>query len=141
MIERIFDLYVKGTGTGFIANTINAEGWHTPSGNRYSASVILGILRNEKYIGNIVHKGIKSEGTHEGIIERKIFKKVQEILNRRGTGARKHKKINPKRTKFLLGSTFCGLCGRRLYASTAGNGRKTIFLQKIGVRIVITPTE
>ena len=51
VVERIFDLYLKGNPSGGIAGTLNAEGIPSPRGKRWSDTTVLGILRSEHYVG------------------------------------------------------------------------------------------
>lgn len=110
--------------------------WHHTS--------ILKILKNEMYIGNMVqgytnklsYKLKKSqkipskdwiikENTHEGIIKKKDFYKVQDIIAGRHRKATKTGEIHP-----FSGKIICADCGQTMYKKTYGFRCKTHELYK-----------
>ena len=108
-VRLIFDLYVNsGMGATSIAKELENRGIPTYSGNmRWTASTILKILRNEKYIGTLKqrkqitvdylsHKTKRNQGeedyiivenNHTPIVDVEIFNKVQKELERRRKAA------------------------------------------------------
>jgi DNA invertase Pin-like site-specific DNA recombinase len=108
-VRLIFDLYVNsGMGATNISKELENRGIPTYSGNmRWTASTILKILRNEKYIGTLKqrkqitvdylsHKTKRNEGEEEHIIvennhtplvDVEIFNKAQKELARRRKAA------------------------------------------------------
>ena len=102
----------------------------------WNDGTIAAMIINPVYIGDmeqgtqkeVMHMGIKKykpqkseriyvAGTHEPIIDRKLFNKVQELAGERKQkyfeGKEKLKGIERKENK-LTGILFCGDCGRRL---------------------------
>ena len=70
------------------------------------------ILRNPFYYGVFRHKGELYQGTHEPIISKQLFDKVQEVLKAKGK-PRKSKELKP----FVFRGVFtCGECGRSITA-------------------------
>ena len=70
------------------------------------------ILRNPFYYGVFRHKGELYQGSHEPIIPKQLFDKVQEVLKAKG---------KPRKSKELKSFTFrgmftCGECGRSITA-------------------------
>ena len=66
--------------------------------------------RHRAYVGIVEWDGIEYEGSHEPLVERDTFDKVQELLAARamrGTRERRHH-------HYLKGVLVCGVCGRRL---------------------------
>lgn len=103
VVRDIFDQYLKGASTHEIARNLNDAGIPGKFGSTWKVSTIRYILRNEKYIGDMLcqktyhtntlpfkqkrNRGDADqyyvEGSHEGIIDKNIFQKAQEIINNR----------------------------------------------------------
>lgn len=104
IVIYIFNRYLEGVGSTVIARELNDRGFRSIKGKEFSESSIRGILKNEKYKGDVLmgktftvdaisHKRVHNYGEqdmyyienhHEPIISREIFDKVQEIMNKRG---------------------------------------------------------
>lgn len=80
---------------------------HRRSGNKLTKSALHDLLNNPIYYGDFYWKGILYNGSHEPVISKELFDKVQNALNRRSscpTGRQKH--------DFLFqGLLTCGHCG------------------------------
>lgn len=103
VVRRIFHMYLDGMGNMKITKTLIAEGIPAPEGRLWNASVIMMMLRNEKYAGDLLlqkyftsnhieKKQFFNRGElpqyfvaddHEPIIDREIFEAVQEEIARR----------------------------------------------------------
>jgi site-specific DNA recombinase len=97
-----------------------------PAG-RVSTTVLWEMLKNPYYVGVVEFKGVKYEGAHPTFISKKLFDRVQEVLvSQRMAGDRSRK----KHTHYLVGSVFCGKCGKRLMFTrcTGRNGVKFDYL-------------
>ena len=118
----------NGTRTG---DGCSCKGWHK--------STVYGILTNPHYVGDTVlgrsmvaiYKGIKSHNvkdkdewivfpnTHQAIISREDFQKVQDIMNAasvaRQTKMQKSEEIRATLINLFDGKIFCADCGKRLY--------------------------
>lgn len=101
--QYIFDQYLKGASTHEIARNLNDAGIPGKFGSTWKVSTIRYILRNEKYIGDMLcqktyhtntlpfkqkrNRGEADqyyvEGSHEGIVDKNVFQKAQEIINSR----------------------------------------------------------
>jgi len=140
LVRRIYDMYIGGAGCCAIADILNAEGYRAPGGNIWQHQVILGILTNEKYMGDammgksVYHLGIKHnnmdgshgkryymEDTHEGIVSKEIWYQVQEIKRQRA-----NKKIIgvPRPVYALTGRIECGQCGTHFQHKVNNSGKK-----------------
>lgn len=145
-VKLIFDLYVnRNLGSFKIAETLNKQGITTSKGNMWSRKTIKDILKNEAYIGNIVHgktrykylqnlegngKTIKEikvdkddwvivEDAHPGIIDKVTFEKAQQILKSRNIGQTfKHVK-HP-----LTGLLKCGKCENGMVCQKRSGSKK-----------------
>lgn len=118
----------NGTRTG---DGCSCKGWHK--------STVYGILTNPHYVGDTVlgrsmvaiYKGIKSHNvkdkdewivfpnTHEAIISREDFQKVQDIMTAaseaRQTKMQKSEEIRATLINLFDGKIFCADCGKRMY--------------------------
>lgn len=118
----------NGTRTG---DGCSCKGWHK--------STVYGILTNPHYVGDTVlgrsmvaiYKGIKSHNvkdkdewivfpnTHEAIISREDFQRVQDIMNAaseaRKTKMQKSEEIRATLINLFEGKIFCADCGKRMY--------------------------
>jgi predicted CopG family antitoxin len=141
-------MYANGHGSIDILNYLNARGIETPSqykkptskaSSKWNQVTILSILRNQVYIGNTVQnkvnkisykskkimkipeeKWIRVNNTHEPIIDRDLFDKVQLIIKGRDTS-----KIT--RYEYLFkGIIECYHCHRKLQIVLKSSGSKKV---------------
>lgn len=133
--KTIFDLYVnEGLGTFKIAVNLNNRGYRSKGGALWCRETVNQVLRNQAYIGNVVHgkrrnmlqreyeddgKMTKrkiqlktpkeewnvSENAHEPLIEHAVFYKAQQILLARGHNRAPGRTYHP-----LTGILICGKC-------------------------------
>lgn len=135
IVRRVFEESISGKGITLIARDLEADGIKNVSGgSRWQPSVVLGMLRNEKYVGDallqktvtansITFKRKANEGeapqyyirdNHPPIIERDKYELVQELLSERIRG----KGYTPEMAwKYHIRYPFsekisCGKCGR-----------------------------
>ena len=140
IIQRIFQMVLKGKGAKEIAKTLNNEGIRTNRGKLWDKKSIYFILKNETYAGTLVwnrknwrqHKKkpsdevVRVENNHPGLISPENFQYVQDLLRIRSP------KITPPQTvssSYLLsGLLCCGNCGARMTGySTKNNGKRYLY--------------
>ena len=103
VVKRIFEMYLSGMGVGAIAKRLINDSVPSLSGKRWRTATIYGILRDEKYIGNLllqktyrvdyltkrkaINRGELPQylvtSAHEPIIDEITFNKAQEEIARR----------------------------------------------------------
>lgn len=134
VVKRIYREYLSGNSFLKIKRSLEADGILNGAGRaKWNESNIKQILTNEKYIGDallqktytvdILEKKREAnkgqvpkyyvENSHEGIIPKDIFLKVQEEIVRRANltkGTTKHKRVYSGRYA-LSGIVFCAHCG------------------------------
>lgn len=133
VVKYIFSRYLAGAGGTIIANELNQQGIKTIRGNQWRCNTIMGIIKNEKYKGDLLlgksitldpisKRRVKNLGEeekyyvrehHEPIVSPEVFDKAQEILNKRNSS---FKRAEPnQRKKYSRQYAFsslisCGFC-------------------------------
>lgn len=131
-VRRIFHKYAnEGKGTHVIARELYEENIKPPrTSGFWSSTMILRILRNEKYVGDLLqkkyitkdyltHKKIINDDEdkifipnhHEAIIDRNLWDRAQTELQRRSVDAETKKKYSNR--YWCSGKIICGDCGER----------------------------
>lgn len=154
IVKLIFQRYIEGVGATVIIRELNSLGYKTKRGNGWSQSSLIGIIKNEKYKGDLLlgktftvdpidKRRIDNLGEedrfyvknhHEPIISVETFDKAQAILNKRSFSMKRG--VEPgKREKYSRLYPFsskleCGFCGhglsRRSWHSNTKN-QKTVW--------------
>lgn len=140
IVNYIFTRYVQGAGSFVISRELNELGYKTKLGNDWTQSTVIGVIKNEKYKGDILlgktftvdpisKRRLENLGEedqfyiknhHEPIISEEMFDKAQEILKKRGKSrSALHQVSAGKREKFTRQYAFscmleCGFCGSNL---------------------------
>lgn len=83
LVKFMFTEAQKGRSLGQIANAMNAKGVVTRQGKEWQRGSVAAILHNRFYIGELTHAGQTITGTHETIISKIQFGKVQKQLESR----------------------------------------------------------
>ena len=153
IVRFIFEKYAEGYGASTIGKELQRRNIKTKRGlDRWSDTVITGIIKNEKYIGDclfgktytidpIEKKRVKNkgqydmvylEGHHEPIVSKEVFQKANEFLEKRSKG--KKQVIEGEFLDFKGKYTFskkvyCGFCGnvftRRQHQQTLTTKKST----------------
>lgn len=136
-VKAIFHKYTnEGKGTHVIARELSEEGFRPKYIKQWSNTVILRVLRNEKYVGDLcqkktytpdylTHKKKYNRGQeekvyiknhHEGIIDRDLWDRTQEELRRRSPS--EERKSRHSNRYWCSGKICCGECGCRFISRT-----------------------
>ena len=130
IVRKIFKMYLSGMGMSKIASELTREGVHTRFGNHWPRNTIRGILKNEKYTGDMilqktynvdfrtkakkVNKGERRqyyvENSHDEIISKEVFEAVRQEEERR---RKKYKPLHTNHSNtvhLFTGMIQCGLC-------------------------------
>ena len=128
VIRYIYDAYVnEGIGCKRIADALNAAGVKKRSGYPWNAKHIVGLIRNEKYKGDVImgksvchlgeyHKNPNGEyapryymeDTHKAIVDKETWEAAQRIMDERGRNHVREKPSYP-----FTGLIECGCCGKK----------------------------
>jgi DNA invertase Pin-like site-specific DNA recombinase len=146
IVRAIFHKYTnEEKGTHVIARELSEEGLRPKRVKKWSNTVILRVLRNEKYVGDLCQKKtytpnyltharkynrgneemVYLKDHHEPIIDRDLWNRTQEELLRRApTEEMKSKHSN---RYWCSGKLYCGLCGGRYVSRTKKLKNGTIY--------------
>lgn len=129
-VRYIFDEILAGKGCAAVARDLNEKQIPTRRNGRWTASTILGILKNEKYTGDClfqktysdfrfrrhINRGERDqfyvEGHHEAIISHEDFDAAGQLIDQHA----KEKSIKKSDIKYqnrypFTGKIICGNCG------------------------------
>ncbi len=130
-VRAVFEAYRTGASAVDIVQDLNRRGVPSPRGARWSTTTLTGILRNEKYAGDlrlqkwittdhITHRTVPNDGAevpvyylrdhHEGIVPRRTFTQVQRILELKAPRG------EIIRYPYADTEVLCPLCGARMVA-------------------------
>lgn len=147
VVRYIFDRYIQGAGSTIIARELNELGKKPIKGNKFRESSIRGIIRNEKYKGDILmgktftidaisHKRVKNYGEedmyyiekhHEPIVSEETYNKAIEILEKRAQNRRlgHGKGFERYSRKYAFSSMiYCGCCNKIYIRRNWNSGTK-----------------
>lgn len=126
VVKEIFKLYLQGNGVIKIAHYLDEHGYKPMNGGKmWAKSTVKKMLNNEKYIGdsllqkNICDMKIKRpnrgelpqyyiEGSHEGIVSKEDFEKVQRRMKEACEKYHPQRNATPRYP--LTGKVVCGVC-------------------------------
>ena len=142
IVKMIFDDYLSGMGRNLIVKKLIRMGVPTLSGGQWRESTVLGILTHETYTGEMLLQKTYSvdhltkkqminhgerrryyiEHSHEPIIDKETFAKVQQELARR---AEKFQPNTPFSGEYpFTGLIRCGFCGGYFRRKITASGTK-----------------
>ena len=133
VVKEIYKLYQEGWGYSRISGYLNQKGCSSPSQSTWNPVGVRRVLCNRVYIGDTVQgiserisfkskktrrlpkdRWVITENTHEAIIGKEEFYKVQEIMSEKQTDSGPHKGV----IHIFKGIAYCGRCGSVMFART-----------------------
>jgi len=146
IVRQVFEWASRGENTREIARRLNKMGLPSPSqyfsqkgfiiskgtAKQWHYNSALFILTDRAYVGDMVqgktktvnHIQVKTQpdewivvpNTHEPIISRDLFEKVQEVFKQTSCEIMKNRNpVVPYKPSFFVGKVFCGHCGYALH--------------------------
>jgi DNA invertase Pin-like site-specific DNA recombinase len=119
IVQRIFELYIKGRPTQAICDELNGLGLKNTQGNPFRIGGIKSILQNRKYTGVFKYGNYQQEGVMPEIVDANTFEVAQREMRRRSAG---RKPKSPKTEYLLVGKLYCGHCKSSMIG-VSGTGR------------------
>lgn len=137
VVKKIFREVLNGAGAYSVATMLNDENIPTKKGGQWKANTINGMLKNEKYTGDVILQKTYTddnfnrhlnrdtldkyfiESHHEPIISHEIFDKVQIIIARNGVEKGNVAETGKYQKRYeFSGKIICGECGDRFKRRT-----------------------
>lgn len=132
IVTQIFEMYASGMGGVQISRVLNTKGIKTKRGNNWTCSSVIGVIKNEKYVGDlkqgktytmdpISKHRVKNnnnsvyyvaENHHEPIIDRALYDKCHEILRKRAYRKGDKRRENYEKLYAFSSVVKCGYCGK-----------------------------
>ncbi len=114
IVKQLFEWYATGQYSLLeVSNKAHSEGLtYRKTGARIPKSVVHKILRNPIYHGDFVWDDKLYHGTHEPIVSKDVFERVQEVMEEKG----RRRTRQQKHHWAFQGLLTCGHCGCALTA-------------------------
>lgn len=102
IVKRMYSQVLAGVSPSQIAKELNEQGVPTKRNGRWTAHTIIGIIRNEKYVGDVIFQKTYTDDTftrhvnrgerdqfyakdhHEALVSREDYAVANEVLDRNG---------------------------------------------------------
>jgi site-specific DNA recombinase len=109
LMARVFELYASGE---YSLKALTAKAYeiglrHSRGDRKMTKSELHRLLKNPIYVGDFRWLGKVHRGSHEALVSRETFDRVQEVLEGKGRKRRGHRKHHHP----FMGLLKCGLCG------------------------------
>ncbi len=115
LVKEAFRIYATGEySLRELEKIMKDKGLRSRFGKPLTMQRFQEMLQNKFYIGLLVWKGEVYKGSHEPIITKELFERVQDVFRLRLNGTQKR-----KHPHYLRGILFCGECGSRLSSTLA----------------------
>lgn len=133
IVRWIFEEFLSGNGAYRIANALNDKGIPSKKGGKWTSSGITGMLKNEKYTGDVLYQKTFTDDQfnrhtnngdeaqyyvkdhHEAIISHEAFEAAQLVLEHNGKTCGNVKGTNKYLKRYpFSGKLVCGECGGSL---------------------------
>lgn len=129
-VRWIFEQILSGQSPGAVAKELNKKGVRTKRGGNWTGHTINGMIRNEKYTGDVlfqktfsddhfnrhVNRGEKNQyymkDHHEGLVSREDFEAANAVIDANGMEKGIHKDSDKYSNRYpMSGKIVCGECG------------------------------
>lgn len=130
IVRWIFEEILAGKSPGEVAKELNRKGIPSKRGGRWEGHVINGMIRNEKYTGDVVfqktytddrfnrhaNRGERTQyymkDHHEAIVSHEAFDAANAIIEANGLEKGIHKNADKYKNRYAMsGKIICGECG------------------------------
>ena len=123
IVREIYERYASGETKADIVKDLQRRKVKTSIGNEFTYNSLSHLLKNKRYIGIYLYKGVETPGGMPRIMDDDLFYRVQALMNKN--------KSAPARTRgeneyLLTTKLFCGHCKEMMvgYGGTSKSGRQ-----------------
>ena len=111
IVREVYEKYADGWTVRQICENLNERGIKTSSGASFNRSSLHVMLKNRKYLGIYIYKGIEHPGGMPQIIDDELFARVAAIMEgNKAAPARSRAKAE----YLLSGKLYCGYCKEKM---------------------------
>lgn len=129
-VRWIFEQILSGKSPGAVAKELNKQGVRTKRDGNWTGHTINGMIRNEKYTGDVifqksftddrfnrhVNRGEKNQyymrDHHEAIVSHEVFEAANAIIEANGLEKGIHRDSDKYKNRYAMsGKIICGECG------------------------------
>jgi site-specific DNA recombinase len=112
LVTSAFERYATGSlSLATLTEQLAERGLRNRLGNPPGVSAIHRMLRNPVYAGVVRWRGVERDGTHQPLVSRELFGRVQSVLDAHSSGGER----SWKHDHYLKGTLVCAECGSKLY--------------------------
>ena len=122
IIRYAFEQYAEGVPMRELVEQMNAKGWRTNTGSKFTVNSLQNALRNKKYIGEYTFNGEPVAG-YPVLIDPALFQRVQDRIAKNRHAPATQKAV----VEYILyGKAICGICGAHMVgiAGTSRHGNR-----------------
>ena len=123
IVREIYERYASGETKAEIVKDLQRRRVKTSLGNEFTYNSLSRLLKNKRYIGIYLYKGVETPGGMPRILDDDLFYRVQALMNKN--------KSAPARTRgeneyLLTTKLFCGHCKEMMvgYGGTGKSGKQ-----------------
>lgn len=145
IVQNIFAEFISGKSTEKIAKALNEQGIVTKRNKKWTSVTILGMLKNEKYVGDIYYQKSYTDSNykrhtnngekgmyyvkdnHKAIISREDFELASKIIEQRSFAKNIVSKTDKYQSRYAFsGKIICNNCGDTFRRRTHNSGNKYV---------------
>jgi DNA invertase Pin-like site-specific DNA recombinase len=111
VVRHAFAAYLSIGSARLLANHLNARGYQSKNGRPFSRRVVMALLQNRLYRGELVHRGKALPGQHQAIISEAAWRRAQAAI---AESARRRAPLRRPPVNGMLKELLFGEAGQRL---------------------------
>jgi len=119
VVRRIFEMYAAGQTVKEITDYLNRQQIKTSKGGEFNKNSLRSMLKNKRYIGTYMYRGMETPNGMPRIVSDELFEKVQDIMNK---NKKAPARARAKEEYLLTTKLFCGHC-REMMTGISGKSK------------------
>lgn len=128
IVREIFERYARGETRAEIVRDLQRRQIKTSIGNEFTYNSLSRLLKNKRYVGIYLYKGVETPGGMPRILDDDIFYRVQAMIKTNKNG---HSHSRGRSEYLLTTKLFCGHCKDMMvgYGGTGKTGKRYRYYQ------------